>query len=230
MSLRRLRSTQCLGMAPFARRFYHIELPRPVSSPGSEEQSMPSDSTVKIGYANTHTRQYYVNQKTSSQYVASSQTIFPGTERPMPMNVELTHYAPLKLTPTHGQRVCELHLRAYTVDQIEFFADFAMRAAFYLNMPVRGPVYVPKRTERWTIVKSPFAHAKTKVNFERVTHKRLIQVLDAHMDTIETWLGFLRKYELAGVAMKAQLYNHEAIDFDELDEPDVIEQEARDEK
>ncbi|KAK9236711.1 ribosomal protein S10 domain-containing protein [Lipomyces kononenkoae] len=227
MSLRRLRSTQCLGMAPFTRRFYHIERPWPLSS--TSEQRTKNDPTVEIGYSDPHTRQYYVNQKTGSQYVGSSQTIFPGTERPMPMNVELTHYAPMKLIPTHGQRTCDLYLRAYTVDQIEFFAEFAMRAAFYLNMPVRGPVYVPKRTERWTIVKSPFAHAKTKVNFERVTHKRLIHVLDAHMDTIETWLGFLRKYELAGVAMKAHLYNYEAIDF-ELDEPDVVEQEAREEK
>ncbi|KAK9388657.1 ribosomal protein S10 domain-containing protein [Lipomyces mesembrius] len=226
MSIRGLRSTQCCSITPFTRRFYHIERPWPLSA---VEESVPSDSTVEIPYTNPHLRQYYVNQTTGSKHVASSHMLFPGTERPMPMNVELTHYAPLKLTPTHGQRTCDLQLRAYTVDQIEFFADFAMRAAFYLNMPVRGPVYVPKRTERWTIVKSPFAHAKTKVNFERVTHKRLIQVLDAHMDTVETWLGFLRKYELAGVAMKAQLYNHESIDF-EFEEPDVMEREPKEEK
>ncbi|KAK9321169.1 ribosomal protein S10 domain-containing protein [Lipomyces orientalis] len=222
MSIRHLRSTQCLAITPFTRRFYHIERPFPLST----SEDTPSDT--EIPYTNPHIRQYYVNPKTGSKHVASSHTIFPGTGRPMPMNVELTHYAPMKLTPTHGQRTCDLHLRAYTVDQIEFFSDFAMRAAFYLKMPVRGPVYVPKRTERWTIVKSPFAHAKTKVNFERVTHKRLIQVLDAHMDTVETWLGFLRKYELAGVAMKAQLYNYESIDF-EFDEPEVIEQKLKEE-
>ncbi|KAK9376635.1 mitochondrial 37S ribosomal protein uS10m [Lipomyces chichibuensis] len=226
MSIRRLRLMQCCGITPFTRRFYHIERPWPLSA---AEEQMPSDSTDEIPYTNPHIRQYYVNQTTGSNYVASSQMVFPGTGRPMPMNVELTHYAPLKLTPTHGQRTCDLHLRAYTVDQIDFFADFAMRAAFYLNMPVRGPVYVPKRTEKWTIVKSPFAHAKTKVNFERVTHKRLIQVLDAHMDTVETWLGFLRKYELAGVAMKAQLYNHESIDF-EFEELAVKEQRPNEEE
>ncbi|KAK9453683.1 ribosomal protein S10 domain-containing protein [Dipodascopsis uninucleata] len=147
-------------------------------------------------------------------HTLSSTRIFKGTGRPMPLNVELNYYAPLKLKSSLGNRSCELQLRSYTPEQVEIFSDFAMRAAFYLNMPISNSIPLPKRTERWTVANSPFAHSKTKTNYERITHKRLLQVKDANIESIELWLAFLRKHELPGVAMKANVYNRESIELD----------------
>ncbi|KAK9469606.1 ribosomal protein S10 domain-containing protein [Lipomyces arxii] len=159
-------------------------------------------------------RPYYFDPQTQSLHVPSLFQPGKTTGRPLPLNVELTHFAPMKIPKTNKQHVCDLTLISHSAANIEFFADFALRAAFYLNIPAHGTIPLPTKTKRYTIVKSPFAHTKKKVNFEQVTHKRLIQLFDANLDTVETWLGFLRKYEYAGVALKSHVYNYESIDLD----------------
>lgn len=59
--------------------------------------------------------------------------------------------------------------------------------------------------------KGHFVHKKSQENFERVTHKRLIQIKDGHPETVELWLAFLKKHQYYGVGMKANVWG-----FDEL--------------
>lgn len=139
-------------------------------------------------------------------YISSDLTPIPDTGRPIPLNVALTNLSPLRVKPTHGNLICELQIRSYAVEAVEHFGDFASRAAYFLNMPAKGPFPLPKRTERWTVIKSPFVHAKSKENYERITYKRGIQILDSNLETVELWLAFLRKYARPGVGIKAQLY------------------------
>ena len=105
-----------------------------------------------------------------------------------------------------------LQLRSYHVTTLEFFADFCMRAAFYLKMPAAGPVPLPKRIERWTTLRSSFAHKKSQENFERITYKRLITVYDAEPAAVETWLAFVRKWQFYGVGLKANVWAYEGVD------------------
>ncbi|KAK9380110.1 mitochondrial 37S ribosomal protein uS10m [Kockiozyma suomiensis] len=173
-------------------------------------------------------RQVYINPKTGQAHMTSSLKIWPRTERPMPMNVELTHYSPIRLPKTHDEKVCDMVLYSYSVDSIDLFSDFAMRAAFYLNMPARlSPL--PTKTERWTMPKSPFVQTKTKQNYERVTHKRIIKVYDSDLETIELWLGFLRKHELAGVGMKANMFCREGLEGFDI-EAALAEKKAADQE
>ncbi|KPI41750.1 37S ribosomal protein S10, mitochondrial [Cyphellophora attinorum] len=129
-----------------------------------------------------------------------------------PPNVLATHLAPMRHQPTYGIPVGSLQLRSYSVRNLEFFADFCMRAAFYLKMPARGPVPLPRRTERWTMIRSNFIHKKSQENFERITYKRLITVLDADKSAVETWLAFVRKWQFYGVGMKANVWSFESVD------------------
>lgn len=91
---------------------------------------------------------------------------------------------------------------------LEFFADFALRAAYYLNLPASGPVPLPKITERWTVPKSNFIFKKAQENFERITTRRLIQIRDGHPETVELWLAFLKKHAYYGIGMKANLWEY----------------------
>ena len=106
----------------------------------------------------------------------------------------------------------DLQLRAYSVRNLEFFADFALRAAYYLNLPARGPVPLPRITERWTVPRSNFVHKKSQENFERKTLRRLIQIQDGHPETVQIWLGFLQKYAYYGVGMKANVWEYSSLD------------------
>ncbi|KAK7208379.1 hypothetical protein BZA70DRAFT_273569 [Myxozyma melibiosi] len=156
----------------------------------------------------------YVDPKTGETHLTSSLKLYERTERPLPMNVELLHYAPIQHERTHNIKVCDLVLYSHALSQADFFADFVMRAGFYLKMPMKT-IPLPKKLERITVATSPFAQTKSKQNYERVTHKRLVKIYDSDEAAVELLLGFLRKNELAGVAMKANLFVNEALeDFD----------------
>ncbi|KAL7266733.1 mitochondrial 37S ribosomal protein rsm10 [Rhizina undulata] len=133
----------------------------------------------------------------------------PGAR--IPLSIQSIYYKPFRRQPTHGLPVCDLQLRSYSVRNLDFMCDFALRAAYYCNLPASGPVPLPKKIERWTVPRSNFVHKKSQENFERITHKRLIQIKDGNPETVELWLAFLRKHQFYGVGLKANVW-----DFNEL--------------
>lgn len=130
----------------------------------------------------------------------------------IPRNVEAVNLRPLRRAPSHGLPVCDLQLRTYSVRNIEFFADFAMRAAYYLSLPARGPIPLPRITERWTVPRANFIFKKSQENFERITIRRLIQIQDGHPDVVKVWLAFLQKHAYYGIGMKANVWEFEGLD------------------
>ncbi|EWC45085.1 hypothetical protein DRE_06224 [Drechslerella stenobrocha 248] len=132
-------------------------------------------------------------------------------DAPVPLAVRAMYHAPLKVPAEFNVPSCDLQIRSFNLKNVEFFADFALRAAYYLKLPAAGPVPLPRRTERWTVPKSNFVHKKSQQNFERVTYRRLVQIKDAHPDVVQVWLGFLRKHEYYGIGMKANVYTFEKL-------------------
>lgn len=130
----------------------------------------------------------------------------------LPRSIQALYMAPMRKKPTHGYPVANLQLRGYSVRNVELMADFAVRAAFYLNMPAKGPVPLPRITERWTVPRSNFVHKKSQENWERVTYRRLVQAQDGHPDVVRRWLGFVRKWMWYGVGMKADVFEWEGMD------------------
>ncbi|MBN2476696.1 MAG: 30S ribosomal protein S10 [Pirellulales bacterium] len=64
---------------------------------------------------------------------------------------------------------------------------------------VHGPIPLPTRIERYTVLSSPHVDKKARQQFEIRTHKRLIDILQATAKTIEA----LNKLSLpAGVDIK----------------------------
>lgn len=107
--------------------------------------------------------------------------------------------------------MCDLQLRTYSIRNLEFFADFAMRAAYYLGLAAKGPVPLPRITERWTVPRANFIFKKSQENFERVTMRRLIQIQDGHPQVVQAWLAFLAKHQYYGVGMKANVWQFEEL-------------------
>lgn len=112
----------------------------------------------------------------------------------------------MKREAEFGIPSCDLQLRSFSVQPLEFFSDFALRAAYYLGLPAYGPVPLPRITERWTVPKSHFIFKKAQENFERVTLRRMIQIKDGNPDTVQLWLSYLRKHQFYGVGMKANIW------------------------
>lgn len=129
----------------------------------------------------------------------------------LPRSVQAIYLRPLKRRAQYGVPACDLQLRSYNVRNVEFFADFALRAAYYLNLPAAGPIPLPRMTERWTVPRSNFIFKKSQENFERITLRRLIQIQDGHPETVQVWLAFLRKHAYYGVGIKANVWQYEKL-------------------
>ncbi|KAI5302364.1 hypothetical protein KEM56_000750 [Ascosphaera pollenicola] len=139
-----------------------------------------------------------------------------GDKYRLPRSVQAVYLKPLKRKPEFGVPTCDLQLRSFSVRNVEFMADFALRAAYYLRLPASGPVPLPRITERWTVIRSNFAHKKSQENFERLTHRRLIQIQDGDVEVVQAWLAFLRKHAFHGVGMKANIWEFSSLDVGKL--------------
>ncbi|KAK2000501.1 ribosomal protein S10p/S20e [Colletotrichum falcatum] len=128
-----------------------------------------------------------------------------------PRSVQALYLQPLRCEAEYGIPSCDLQLRSYSLRNLEFFADFALRAAYYLKLPAFGPVPLPRITERWTVPRSSFIFKKSQENFERITLRRLVQIRDGNPEAVQLWLAFLQKHAYYGIGMKANVW-----DFDKL--------------
>ncbi|KAL4898453.1 30S ribosomal protein S10, mitochondrial precursor [Aspergillus ambiguus] len=146
-----------------------------------------------------------------------------GHNARLPRSVQAIYMRPLRRKAEYGLPVCDLQLRSYSVRNVEFFADFAIRAAYYMKLPVSGPVPLPRIVERWTFPRSNFVHKKSQENFERITLRRLIQIKDGHPDVVQAWLAFLRKHAFYGVGMKANVWENESLDVSKRTDESVGE-------
>jgi small subunit ribosomal protein S10 len=67
---------------------------------------------------------------------------------------------------------------------------------------VRGPVPLPTRKERFTVIQSPHVYKSSQEHFEMRTHKRLIDIVDPTPQTVDA----LMKLDLAaGVDVEIKL-------------------------
>ncbi len=81
-----------------------------------------------------------------------------------------------------------------------------------MGLPAKGPVPLPRITERWTVPRSNFIFKKSQENFERITMRRLIQIQDGHVDVVKAWMAFLAKHQYHGVGMKANIWEYESLE------------------
>ena len=67
---------------------------------------------------------------------------------------------------------------------------------------VSGPIPLPTRINRWTVLRSPHVDKKSREQFEIRTHKRLLDILDPTPQTVDA----LMKLDLAaGVYVEIKL-------------------------
>ena len=129
----------------------------------------------------------------------------------LPRNVRDAYLAPKKLQPPSNIIVAQLQIRGYYLPPVDFMADFCVRAAYYFGLPCTGPVPLPRRIERFAVIKSPFAMKKTFENFERRTYSRLVTIKDGHPDVVEMWLSYCYRNMYHGTGMKTHIFSNDYV-------------------
>ena len=87
-------------------------------------------------------------------------------------------------------------LRGFDVDLIEQSSKAIVQTVVRAGAKVSGPIPLPTRINKYTVLRSPQVNKKAREQFEMRTHKRLIDILDPTQKVVEA----LMKLELpAGV-------------------------------
>jgi small subunit ribosomal protein S10 len=89
-----------------------------------------------------------------------------------------------------------IRLKAYDHKLLDRSAGEIVKAARHTHVDVRGPFPLPTTISRWTVLRGPHVDKKSREQFERRTHHRLIDIVDPSQTTVDA----LMKLELsAGV-------------------------------
>ena len=96
----------------------------------------------------------------------------------------------------------QIRMEAYDHEALDQSAVEIVETAKRTGARVAGPIPLPTRIERYTVLRSPFIDKKSREQFEIRTHKRLIDILDPTPQTVDA----LMKLELAaGVDVEIKL-------------------------
>ncbi len=89
-----------------------------------------------------------------------------------------------------------VRLRGFDVELIDQSSQAIVQTVVKAGAKVAGPVPLPTRINKYTVLKSPFVNKKSREQFEMRTHKRLIDILEPTSKVMDA----LMKLELpAGV-------------------------------
>lgn len=78
-----------------------------------------------------------------------------------------------------------IRMEAYDHQALDASAREIVDHAKRTNAKVSGPVPLPTRIERYTVLRSPHIDKKSREQFEIRTHKRIIDISEANARTIE---------------------------------------------
>ena len=98
-----------------------------------------------------------------------------------------------------SSNVIRIRMEAYDHAVIDQSAAEIVDTAKRTGSIVRGPIPLPTRVERYTVLSSPHVDKKARLQYEIRTHKRLIDIAEVTQKTVDA----LNKLSLpAGVEIK----------------------------
>jgi len=71
-----------------------------------------------------------------------------------------------------------VRLRGFDIELIDQSAKSIVQTVVKAGSKVAGPIPLPTKISKYTVLKSPFVNKKSREQFEMRTHKRLIDILE----------------------------------------------------
>ncbi len=99
-----------------------------------------------------------------------------------------------------GGRI-RVRLKSYDTRVIDQSAEKIIETALRTGAKVSGPVPLPTRVERFTVIRGPHVDKRSREQFEIRTHKRLIDILEPTAKTMDD-LGHLTLPAGVGIEIK----------------------------
>ena len=101
-----------------------------------------------------------------------------------------------------GQRI-RIRLKAYDYRVLDQSTGEIVETARRTGAQVAGPIPLPTKIEKFTVLRSPHIDKKSREQFEIRTHKRLLDILEPTQETVDA----LMKLDLpAGVDVEIKAF------------------------
>ena len=101
-----------------------------------------------------------------------------------------------------ANQMISIRLKAYDHQLIDSSAAKIVETAKRSGAQVSGPIPLPTKKEIVTILRSPHVNKDSREQFERRTHKRLIDILNPNQTAVEALMSLDRP---AGVEIEIKL-------------------------
>ena len=88
-----------------------------------------------------------------------------------------------------NQEMIRIRLKAYDHQLIDSSAAKIVETAKRSGAQVSGPIPLPTKKEIVTILRSPHVNKDSREQFERRTHKRLIDILNPNQKAVEALMS-----------------------------------------
>ena len=88
-----------------------------------------------------------------------------------------------------ANQMIHIRLKAYDHQLIDSSAAKIVETAKRNGAQVSGPIPLPTKKEVVTILRSPHVNKDSREQFERRTHKRLIDILNPNQKTVEALMS-----------------------------------------
>jgi small subunit ribosomal protein S10 len=100
-----------------------------------------------------------------------------------------------------GQQI-RIRLKAFDYAVLDQATSDIVRTVEKTGATISGPIPLPSKVQRWTVLRSPHIDKKSREQFELKTHKRLIDIKDSRPQTVDA----LTKLDLpAGVDVEIKV-------------------------
>jgi len=101
-----------------------------------------------------------------------------------------------------ASQIIRINLRSFDARLLESSVSSIVESARQTGATVAGPVPLPTRIRRFTVLRSPHVDKKSREQFEMRQHKRLVDLVDPSQKTLDE----LQNLELpAGVHVEIKL-------------------------
>ena len=81
-----------------------------------------------------------------------------------------------------------IRLKAFDHKLLDRSAKEIVETAKRTGVDVRGPFPLPTTISRWTVLRGPHVDKKSREQFERRTHPRLLDILEPSQETVDALL------------------------------------------
>ncbi|HCU24035.1 MAG TPA: 30S ribosomal protein S10 [Deltaproteobacteria bacterium] len=102
---------------------------------------------------------------------------------------------------TQGQKI-RIRLKAFDHKLLDQSASEIVDTAKRTGARIAGPVPLPTKIERYTVLRSPHVDKKSREQFEIRTHKRLLDILEPTQQTVD---ALMRLDLSAGVEVEIKM-------------------------